>query len=251
MVTKKTTTKSTTHSKQTSSKNSHSTSKSHSPTNHRGSSEVKRLKAHSDASSKSVLSTSNKLRGMASHKSHNDDLYVCITDVLNKRKSLLNALKDVLIAQEEYEILKNTRSKKYHLIEEFKSNVTKINSLYMTLEKLFPNTKHIISFAEKELHELEHQVNLLHQTMDVDQRELEELETLEHSLVETEVPLEEREELIHGNMRDIYGRNDGYEYSNLMEHRIKPINEEARSKHSKLSRIQNNLAIIEQKLKQL
>lgn len=172
-----------------------------------------------------------------------DDLFICVTDVLNKRKSLLNSLKISLQAQEECEVVHNLRGEKYQYLETLKKEINHINNLYSKLQKLFPNTKQVISYAEKELNELDHQINLLNQSRQIEEKELDELETAYDEIGEADESLEEREEIIHHSTKD---------YSTPIEKNHKENNEDNyHKKNSKLGRIQNNLQIIEEKLKHL
>lgn len=167
-----------------------------------------------------------------------DDLFICVTDVINKRKSLLNSLKISLLAQEEYEVVHNLRTQKYQQLENLKKEMNQINNLYSKLEKLFPNTKHVISYAEKELNELDHQINLINQSRKLEDRELEELEVAQDEVADTEFSLEEREEEIRESLK----KNSSNSHSEKKD---------SYNANSKLGRIQNNLKIIEQKLKHL
>lgn len=176
-----------------------------------------------------------------------DDLFICVTDVLNKRKSLLNSLKTSLQAQEESEVVHNLRSKKYEYLETLKKEINHINNLYSKLQKLFPNTKHVISYAEKELNELDHQINLLNKSREIEEKEFEELETAQKEIEETEYNLEDRNEIIHEKTKNYSSKDDKENTENLNDE--EKLN--SPKKNSKLGRIQNNLQIIEEKLKYL
>lgn len=163
-----------------------------------------------------------------------NDLFICVTDVINKRKSLLNSLKIALLAQEECEVVHNLRSQKYTRIETLKKEINQVNNLYIKLQKLFPNTKHVISHAEKELNELDHQISLLNQSREIEEKELNELESAHDNVLDISDSLDKREEEIRASSRS----------NNLSM-------DSQYNKNSKLGRIQNNLKIIEQKLKYL
>lgn len=199
---------------------------------------------YKESSSKSTHTSKSKSHDTTDKHLHSklksgveDDLFICVTDVLNKRKSLLNSLKISLLAQEECEVVSNLRSQKYQYLETLKKEINEINNLYLKLQKLFPNTKHVISYAEKELNELDHQINLLNQSRQIEEKELDELETAYDEIGEADESLEEREELIR----------DSLKHNSTVDEEKK----DSYNKNSKLGRIQNNLKIIEQKLKHL
>ncbi|MCH8519453.1 MAG: hypothetical protein LAT82_01730 [Nanoarchaeota archaeon] len=192
-------------------------------------------------------SRSSKLINTNDYRVEDSDLYVCVYDVVNKRKSLLSALKNSLVSQEEFEILQSSRTAKYHYIQEMKKELEKINSLYAKLQKLFPNTRHILTFAEKEMKELEHQVGNLVKSREIEDLELENLDHLKEELEEIE------EEKVHQRNQKILKTNLDYNPSELEEEKLSSLysSKHPQNKESKLNRIQNNLSIIEEKLKNL
>ncbi|MFT4244525.1 MAG: hypothetical protein ACMXYB_03675 [Candidatus Woesearchaeota archaeon] len=187
------------------------------------------------------------------------DLYVCVYDVINKRKSLLSALKNSLISQEEYELLQSSRKIKYHHILEMKKELEHINAMYGRLQKLFPNTRHILNYAEKEMKELEYQVDNLVHSRKIEELELENLDHLKEELNEIDKQeIYQRSQIIlnkdlhHDPIKEkeIKKEKEEEEYkSKLSKISYSPANTD--KKESKLNRIKNNLAIIEEKLKNL
>lgn len=169
------------------------------------------------------------------------DLYVCVHDIINKRKSLLQALKITLVAQEESELVNNVRSQRYLEIENIKKELAKVNALYQKLQKLFPNVKGIMTHAEKEINYLHNQIQVLSNTNKANGKELEMLEKMNDSLVDI------RKEEIKEEKKEL----------RKMTNSLKPKTHKPKKKVeekpqlSKLDRIKNNLSIIEDKLKDL
>lgn len=195
---------------------------------------------------KKVLSHKDKSSISSSIQVEDSDLYVCVYDVVNKRKSLLGALRNSLVSQEEYELLQSSRKVKYHYITEMKKELEHINSLYVKLQKLFPNTRHILTYADKELKELEHQVHNLVKSREIEDLELENLDHLKEELDEIEEQkVHERNQAILSKDLDKNEREDEIKISSLYSRK------HPEKKESKLNRIQNNLSIIEEKLKNL
>lgn len=172
-------------------------------------------------------------------ENESQDLYVCVIDVINKRKSLLTALKTTLLAQEECEQVSNLRKERYHEIDLIKKELAKINSAYVKLQKLFPNVKGIISHAENEINELHEQITVLTKTKQIDELELKELETLEKSVTDIDEKLIDKK--LTPKVKKINEKTK--ETSKSQPIVKKPVN--------KLDRIKNNLSIIEEKLKEL
>ncbi|MFP4402093.1 MAG: hypothetical protein ACLFPL_02580 [Candidatus Nanoarchaeia archaeon] len=223
--------------------------------------------AHTKKSNKKVLHQDRNTHRSSKHKTQtpqtlDTDLYVCVTDVINKRKSLLKALKTSLLAQEESEVIYNIRKQKFEKIDLLKKEIERINTEYAKLQKLFPNPKNVISFAEKELNELEHQVENLIETNRINREEMEELEDLEQNLDETDEELYGRQEELKSKLKAAKSDEDSQfvlntnlsrnyympdqEVENLKSKTYTPKN--TTKKMSKLDRIQNNLSIIEKKL---
>ena len=176
-------------------------------------------------------------KSLSSHHENEQDLYVCVLDVVNKRRSLLSALKTALLAQEECEVVTKLRRQRYQHIDALKKELAHINSLYVRLQKLFPNVKNILTHTEKEVNELHSQITVLATSQRVDKKELDDLRHLTHSLEKSEEGLGSIQERVE----EITTRSSELEEKEVSSK--KPLN--------KLDRIKNNLSIIESKLKDL
>lgn len=197
---------------------------------------------------KKVIAVANK-PGSVSNQSHpglvaqqhhfsdhktNENLYVCINDITLKRKYLLESLKSSLILQEEREKIIHIRAEKIRLLNQIRKEMESLNSKYQGLRKLLPNVKNIISYTEKELTELDSQVDMLKADLRTKTREL-------------EVDEKTRQNLQLG-MGLNHGRRKNQNNSNS---EVKTGQVELKKPLTKLDRIQNNLKLIESKLKHI
>lgn len=170
------------------------------------------------------------------------DLYVRYTDVHERRKLVLQGLKSALVSQQQCEDVVKLRSQRYTCIDEVKKEMVAINSSYNKLQKIFPNVRNLISHTEKEIKELHEKIDVLTSQKQMSEDEIEVLDemtkTLEkldrkHKKLESpEVEPPKKKMMINSS-------------TNVEEHHEKP------KKLTKLERIQNNLSIIEEKLKHL
>lgn len=179
----------------------------------------------------SALSQSTHVH--SDNKHPNENLYVRINDITLKRKYLLESLKSSLILQEEREKIIHIRSEKIQLLNQIKKETDVINLKYQSLRKLLPNVKNIISYTEKELNELDSQVDMLKIDVKSKTREI-------------AVDEKTRENLISGmGLRGTHKSRSSSE--------VKTVSKEPELKKplTKLDRIQNNLKLIESKLKNI
>ena len=185
----------------------------------------------------------------SSHAASNDnhELYVCVTDTINKRKSLLNALKSTLVIQEDCELVYNLRKERYDITDFIKKEISIINTKYSQLQKLLPNVKGVISYAEKEIDELHKQISILSTTKHIDEAELKELEKVEEQVAK-EVRKPIREKILDDSIKKVNEKTKPKEVESSKHHNIVHDRKES---VSKLQRIKNNLSVIEGKLKDL
>jgi hypothetical protein len=100
------------------------------------------------------MATKQHKKKQANHTTQGADLYIPMNDYSEKRKSLLVALKDTLVVQEESEKVFLIRKRKAEILREIKKNMDSLNSDYQKVRKLMPNVKNVISNTEKEINEL-------------------------------------------------------------------------------------------------
>lgn len=167
-----------------------------------------------------------------------EDLYICMYDVNEKRKNLLGGIKNSLIMQEEYEKIKELRQNKALIEKEIKKNLDEINKKYQELKKDLPNVKNIISYTEKEIEELDSQINILEE----DNRK-----NLEN--IELEKNLKKKLKKSNSSLRN--KKDSDMEQKKELKKNTVTKPKKVTKKVSKLDRIQNNLRVIEEKLKQI
>ena len=177
-----------------------------------------------------------------------EDLYVSMTNVSDKRKSILEGIKSSLIMQEEHDNIMQLRRNKSLITKEIKHNLDKINKSYETLRKELPNVKNILSFTEKEINELEEQIKTLR------------IDTKANSdNIRLETSMKRKLEKSNTGINKMLERKKQKQEHKKEEPPKKPedkkenviLSTEVSNKLSKLDRIQNNLKVIESKLKTL
>ena len=176
-----------------------------------------------------------------------EDLYVSMTNVSDKRKSILEGIKASLMMQQEHDAVMEIRRNKALITKEIKNSLDRVNKLYADLRKELPNVKNVLSYTEKEINELEQQIKSLKidtraniENIRLESSMKRKLETSKHGLNEMkEKALEKKAQ-------------KEQEHSKTSQHSGKLIlSTETSHKLSKLDRIQNNLKVIESKLKNL
>ncbi|MCA9459794.1 MAG: hypothetical protein KC589_02345 [Nanoarchaeota archaeon] len=166
-----------------------------------------------------------------------DNLYVCMYEAQNKRKHLLSGIKTALIMQEELERITGFREEKLKGMESIKNKMQDLNSNYKKLRELLPNVKNVISYTEKELSDLDAHINYLKTDIQADNEKIYLDETLEDSILDGHLK-EKMHEFKTQKRRD--------------ERNVRRLETDYGSKSKNLSRIdriQNNLKVIEAKLK--
>ncbi|MDA3854761.1 MAG: hypothetical protein PF569_00780 [Candidatus Woesearchaeota archaeon] len=174
-----------------------------------------------------------------------EDLYICLNDSQNKRKNLLLGMKDSLVMQEEYSRILEIRKNKAAILSEIKKGYENLNKNYQELRKSLPNVKNTINYTEKELAELESQVNMLKkdtkynkEAITLDEEIINELSTSNKSLKEiTKKPDPKKVEKAKPQVKK-------------EEPKIQSASD-IKQKVTKIDRIKNNLQVIESKLKNI
>lgn len=157
-----------------------------------------------------------------------DQLYISMQDASNKRKNILLSVKNTLMMQEEHERVVDIRKTKIELINQIKKEMDELNTRYQGLKKLLPNVKNVISYTEKELSELEDSVKELEESVSEDKGKISEGKRLEAKLAS--------------------GTASGVREA--QEKKTAPPKETKKKEPAtRLDRIQNNLKVIEGKLK--
>ena len=164
-------------------------------------------------------------------------LYIPMSDVSEKRKSILKSLKDSLIMQEEYEKIVEVRKSKTAILKEIKKGMDSINSDYQDVKRKLPNVKNVLSFTEKEIYELESQIENLRDNMKLDSEEIKMLSKMSKS------GGYKSPEKRSATISRVKKKTEEVSYA--------PVKKQDSSQISKVDRIKNNLKVIESKLKGL
>ena len=183
------------------------------------------------------------------------DLYVCMYNFSEKRKNILLGVKSSLMMQEDHQKIMEIRKNKSTISNEIKKSLEEINKLYADLRKNLPNVKNVLSYTEKEINELENQIH----SLEVDNRENDKNIELEENMVDTLKnsdkgikSLERKREKDRQKKEDNKGKHQGKGSAEKKEpEKIIPNHNNTKKKVSKLDRIQNNLKVIESKLKDI
>ncbi len=170
---------------------------------------------------------------MKTQKTHNEDLYVAINDVYNKKKSVLISLKDSLVLQEEYEKFMDVRKTRLAVLKEIKTEMDTLGKMFQGLVKEFPNVRSIITQTEKEIREISTNIKSIRSSISAEEQDIFKLEEFERSLKQEK----------KGSVASI-------KKPNLNSGKISKIDNKSLPE-SKVDRIKNNLEVIEQKLKGL
>lgn len=165
-----------------------------------------------------------------------DNLYVSMTNPDERRKNLLLGIKNTLVMQGEFEKIMELRKQKHKVLADVKADMEALNSSYQKLKKYLPNVKNVISYTEKELSTLEGNI-----------------EMLKSDMVNTKSQAS-MGEYISENLKDVNPRSvRDLMKDNLLEMQKEKQEEDQKNKPkqkvSRLERIQNNLKVIESKLR--
>lgn len=183
------------------------------------------------------VSTLNSSSRTHTHHTHIDEnMYICMNDITLKRKYILQSLKSSLVLQEEQEKVMQIRAEKLLVLNEIKKEMESINLKYQSLKKLLPNVKNVISYTEKELGELDSQIDFLKKDVRNKNREI-------------EIDQKTAEDLNSG-MKFVKSRkydHIGDEKKTVSSEKV--LVDSKKKNMTKIERIQNNLKVIESKLK--
>ena len=183
----------------------------------------------------STLKSSENARAHTHHTHIDENMYICMNDITLKRKYILQSLKSSLVLQEEQEKVMQIRAEKLLVLNEIKKEMESINLKYQSLKKLLPNVKNVISYTEKELGELDSQIDFLKKDVRNKNREIE----LDQKTAEA----------LNSGMKFVKSRK----YESIGEEKLvstEKSNVDSKKKNmTKIERIQNNLKVIESKLK--
>ena len=124
-------------------------------------SHVKKSSVAQKPSVVSTLKSSEHARAHTNHTHVDENMYICMNDITLKRKYILQSLKSSLVLQEEQEKVMQIRAEKMLVLNDIKKEMESINLKYQSLKKLLPNVKNVISYTEKELNELDSQIDFL------------------------------------------------------------------------------------------
>lgn len=184
-----------------------------------------------------------KKKTITSKEEGYEDLYICLNDAQYKRKNLLLGMKNSLLMQEEYERIIEIRKNKSAILNEIKKNYDSLNKKYQEFRKALPNVKNTISYTEKELSELENQVNMLkkdtiynNENIILDEKVIEKLSDSNKNLRE-----------VSQKIKETHLKNPQIKKEEV---KIEPVSV-IKQKLTKIDRIKNNLQVIESKLKNI
>ncbi len=181
-----------------------------------------------------------KKKAVISNKDSYNDLFVCMSEPMLKRKYLLLSVKNSLIVQEEMDKIQQLRKEKSAILNQIKKNMESINSDYQELKKLLPNVKNVLSITEQELGNIESDIELLKSDIKNDEEKIRIEESMKESILSGEGINSHQKSSLKDEIKSHYD----------IEKR--PIIPSKTTKNiSKLDRIQNNLKVIESKLNQL
>lgn len=153
-----------------------------------------------------------------------DEMYISITDADAKRKQLLMALKSSLILQEEVEQIQELRVIKKSTLEEIKKMMKDLDSNYQKIKTLLPDVDDVVNHTESELAQLEDDVM-------------------------SELNSESYKEDVERKLQEISRKATVQEEKEVRPKTPSPV--KAPEPKTRLDRIQNNLKVIESRLKSI
>lgn len=187
-----------------------------------------------------------KNKSIKSKEQGYQELYICMHDATDKRKNLLQAMKNSLVMQEEFEKVLEIRRNKTIVLEEIKKSLNDVNKKYQSLKKLVPNVKNVISFTEKEISELEKQVNILRESSKATLEDAKLEEDISTTMEKENIGIREASKKKAEKIHQAEAKKAETPKVAKPEHIVtKKVSE---TKLSKLDRIKNNLKVIEGKL---
>lgn len=163
-----------------------------------------------------------------SSRDHFENMYVSISEPMEKRRSLLTSIRNTLVMQEESEKVANIRDKKVEVLKEIKKEVDLINNMYQNIRKVLPNVKGIITSAEKEISVKEVKIEKEGDKID---------DYIHKALSASKGGVEAKKILGEKKKKKVEGKKEKGKENN--------------GKMSRLDRIKNNLEVIESQLKKV
>jgi chromosome segregation ATPase len=176
---------------------------------------------------------------MVTVKSQNkyQSLYVTVDNGVDKKKEVLKIIKNVLLLQKEIERILKLRRIRSEILADSKEVLFSMNEEIQDLNKNFPNVRNIISFTEKEITTLEKDITFLKDEVKVDEKTINNTRKMIEKM--KQIPTEER--LKKGERK--------LEKGEVKKEEV--ILPSVPKKMTKMDRIENNLKVIEEKLKGL
>jgi len=171
------------------------------------------------------------------------ELFVCYTEPKLKQKAVLEAVRDSLVLQKEWEDIFRIRTIKKQNLKETSKKLAHLNKLYTNLKSYLPNTKHVFTYVNEELRFLEKEVGMLYEDKETISEEITDIKDKEISLKHT------------GKSNTIKNKDE----TKIKNTKVKADKEKVKDKENKanknsvdkLDRIKHNLTLIEEKLKSL
>ncbi len=167
-----------------------------------------------------------------------NSLYVNYNEPKEKRRILLNTIKDSLVLQKEYEIISNIRGNKYELIKKIKSNLNEIKNKYSEMKKILPNVKNVFSHIENEVKFINKEIETLKKSEKFEEEKVKNLIKVKKKMIGTR-----RLDIKKSEHSKVTSKKSKDEKLN--------VSSKKNAKLSKLDRIKHNIEVIENKLKTL
>lgn len=173
-----------------------------------------------------------------------DDMYICMQNAPEKKRYVLQGIKNSLVMQEEYQKIMELRKNKTLLVKEIKTSIEELNKKYQDLKKDLPNVKNFLNHTEKEIDELEEQVFTLKKTVRKDQEDLNVSTKIRNKLVQAEKVAETE------HMKNLFYTHKHPGHKKMNENPAEIV-KNTDHKMNKMDRIKNNLKVIEGKIKNI
>ncbi|MFW6285711.1 MAG: hypothetical protein ACOC16_00910 [Nanoarchaeota archaeon] len=168
-----------------------------------------------------------------------ESLYICMQNYSEKKKNILLGIQSALVMQEEHQKVIEIRKNKSMVTKEIKQSLDDINKLYIQLKKELPNVKNFLSSTKKEINELDGQINVLNKSIKAEKQTINLEKKMKSGLIKS-----------NKSIRETKQEEQNKQKNSKPEQKIIYPNTQA-DKNDKLNRIQNNLKVIESKLKGL
>ena len=209
-------------------------------------------KKSSSTSSNSTQKTSHSISEEI-HQEPFDNLYVCMNNYPEKRKQILYSVKNSLIMQEEYDKIIQLRKGKRQVLDDIKKKMSELNQEYQNLQELLPNVKNTFSYVEKEINEIDKHVNTLRRDKKYEEEEIQLENNLKESLENgsDDGTLNDKGKPIETAQALGYVKSEDAEKVTKKESSKSEKGSSRKKGKTRIDRIQNNLKVVEEKLKDL